>query len=126
VNALHIKLTHSRLKLGHKENNKFWEELIAYFPFIRHGPHRKRRVRQFYYCCVCILCRGNVFTGPLPSNDRGIHIQIHRLMGGIYEVRRSDGLRCHDTHTKFHKDWFRHSNVNGGGECSYTNTQRPW
>jgi hypothetical protein len=21
-------------------NKKFWEELIAYFPLIRHGPHR--------------------------------------------------------------------------------------
>jgi hypothetical protein len=21
---------------------KFWEEIIAYFPLIRHGPHRKR------------------------------------------------------------------------------------
>jgi hypothetical protein len=23
-------------------------------------------------------------------------------MGGIYEVRRREGLRCHDIHTKFH------------------------
>jgi hypothetical protein len=23
---------------------KFWEELIAYLPLIRHGPHTKRRV----------------------------------------------------------------------------------
>jgi hypothetical protein len=21
---------------------------------MRHGPHWKRRVRQFFYCCVCI------------------------------------------------------------------------
>jgi hypothetical protein len=33
-------------------------------------------------------------------------------MASIYEVRLSDGLRCHDVHTKFHKDWFRHSKVN--------------
>jgi hypothetical protein len=33
-----------------------------------------------------------------------IQIQTHKLMGGIYEVRRSDGLRCHDIHTKFHTD----------------------
>jgi hypothetical protein len=26
------------------ENKKFWEELIAYFPLIRHVPHRKRLV----------------------------------------------------------------------------------
>jgi hypothetical protein len=36
-------------------------------------------------------------------------------MGGIYEVRRRDGLKCHNIHTKFHTDWFRHSKVDGGG-----------
>jgi hypothetical protein len=45
--------------------------------FIRHGTHWKRRVQQFFYCCVCIRYRGNVSTEPLPSNDRGI--QTHRL-----------------------------------------------
>jgi hypothetical protein len=32
----------------------------------------------FFYCCVCIRCRGNVFTEQLPSNDKGntyCHIQ---------------------------------------------------
>jgi hypothetical protein len=29
-------------------NNKFWEELIAYFPLIRHGPHRKRKSQKWY------------------------------------------------------------------------------
>lgn len=29
--------------------NKFWEELIAYFPLIRRGSHEKRRVQQFFY-----------------------------------------------------------------------------
>jgi hypothetical protein len=43
-----------------------------------------------------IRCRSNVFTEPLPSNDRGIHIQTLRLMGGIYKVRHWDGLGCHD------------------------------
>jgi hypothetical protein len=50
-------------------------------------------------------CRHNVFTEPLPSNDRGIYIQTHTLRGGIYEVRRRDGLGCDDIHTKFHKYW---------------------
>jgi hypothetical protein len=27
---------------------------------------------------------------------KGIHIQPHRLMGGIYEVCHSDELRCRD------------------------------
>jgi hypothetical protein len=38
----------------------------------------------------------------LPSNHKWVHIQTHRLTGEIYEVCRSDGLRCHDIHTKFH------------------------
>jgi hypothetical protein len=33
---------------------------------IWHGPHRKRHVQQFCYCC-----RGKIFTEMLPSNDRG-------------------------------------------------------
>jgi hypothetical protein len=55
---------------------------------------------------LCIRCRGNVFTEPLPSKNR-IHIQAHRLMGRIYEIRRWDGMWCHDILTKFHKDWFK-------------------
>jgi hypothetical protein len=39
---------------------------------IRHGPHWKRRFQQFFCCCVCIRYRGNVYTRPLPSNDRRI------------------------------------------------------
>jgi hypothetical protein len=35
-------------------------------------------------------------------------------MEGIYELRRWDGLRCHDIHTKFHEDWFSHSKVDEG------------
>jgi hypothetical protein len=55
-------------------NKKFWEQLIACFPLIRHGPQRKRRAQQLFYCYVRIRCCGNVFTEPLPSNDMGIHI----------------------------------------------------
>jgi hypothetical protein len=75
-----------------KMRKKFWEKLIADFPLIRHGPHKNRRVQQFFYCCMCICCRGNVFTESLPSNDRGIHIKTHRLIRKIYEMRRWDGL----------------------------------
>jgi hypothetical protein len=39
---------------------------------IRHRPHWKRRVQQFFYCCVCIRYRGNFSTKPLHNNDRGI------------------------------------------------------
>jgi hypothetical protein len=71
------------MKAGIPENKqemskkKFWKELITYFPLIRHEPHTKRCTKQFFYCCICIRCRGNVFSEPLPSNDRGIHIQTY-------------------------------------------------
>jgi hypothetical protein len=40
------------------------------------------------------------------------------LMGGIYEMRRWDGLRWQYIyiHVKFHKDWFGHSKVVRGRE----------
>jgi hypothetical protein len=65
-------------ELSDKENScsnkKFWEELIAYFPFLLQEPHRKRRVQKFFYCYMGIRCRCNVFTEPLPNNDMGIRI----------------------------------------------------
>jgi hypothetical protein len=64
----------------------------------------------------CISCRSNVSTEQLPTNDRGVHMQTHRLMGWIYEVWRWDGLRCHDMHITFHKGWFRHSKVDGDSQ----------
>jgi hypothetical protein len=33
---------------------KFWEELTAYFPFIRHGPHRKRHIQNSCIACVFV------------------------------------------------------------------------
>jgi hypothetical protein len=91
-----------------KNNFKLEQETNRLLPLKRHGPHRKRCVQQLF--CF-ISCRGNVFTKPLPSNDGG-YAYRHRLMGGIYEVRRWDGLSCHDIHTKFNRDWLRHSKVN--------------
>jgi hypothetical protein len=42
---------------------------------IRHELHRKRRAQQFFYYCVYIRCRGNVYTEQLPRNNRGIFTQ---------------------------------------------------
>jgi hypothetical protein len=75
-------------------------------PLLKHGPHIKRHVQQFFYYCVCTRCRSSVFTEPLPNKDRGIHIKT--LIEGFYEVCHWDGLMCHDMHTKFHKDLLRH------------------
>jgi hypothetical protein len=110
--------------LQHNNNKKFWEELIAYYPLIRHGRHRNRRVQQFLYCCVCVRCSVNVSTEPMPSNKRGIQICTHRLMGGICEGRSWDGLRCHDIHINFHKDWFTLTKVDGKGLDSQTHRQQ--
>jgi hypothetical protein len=62
-----------------KFNEKFWEELIPYFPLIRHRSHRKRRVQQSFQCCECFQCRGNVFSDPLNCN---IDIETQRHTGG--------------------------------------------
>jgi hypothetical protein len=32
------------------------------------------------------------------------------------------GSRCHDIHTKFHKDWFRYSKIEGEGGYTYRHT----
>jgi hypothetical protein len=53
-------------------------ELISYFHLIRRGPQGERRVQLFFYC-LFIRYRGNVFTEPLPSNDRGIHIETETV-----------------------------------------------
>jgi hypothetical protein len=71
--------------------------------------HTCIQIYTYLYFWLFECCRGNGFTEPLPSNDRGIHIQTYRMMGWIYEVLRSDGLKCHDVHTKFYKECFSHS-----------------
>jgi hypothetical protein len=35
----------------------------------RDGPNRKHHPQQFFYCCVHVLCSGNMFTEQLPSNS---------------------------------------------------------
>jgi hypothetical protein len=50
-----------------EEFKKFWRKIIAYFSLLRNGPHRKTMRQTIIFCC------GNVFTGPLPSNNRAIH-----------------------------------------------------
>jgi hypothetical protein len=52
---------------------------------IRHRPHIKQGIQQFFYCCLCIRCRRNVFTKSLPSNDRG-NIQAYRQQGYLISL----------------------------------------
>jgi hypothetical protein len=74
---------------------KFWEELPNFLSlhiqcFIRHRPHKKHRVQQLFYCCVCIRCRGNVFIEPLPSNGRllWLHNSGFQALGGGTQTAR--------------------------------------
>jgi hypothetical protein len=50
--VLHVLISRSVSRKPHpvfySTNNKFWGELIAYFSSIRHGPHRKQRLQQFF------------------------------------------------------------------------------
>jgi hypothetical protein len=114
----------------------FFGEPVAYFHFIRHETHIKRRLQQLWVapgkcipsCCLAtirrvtdpqtllwydtdhiknessnnsyifaLLVAVGTFTELLPSNDKVIQIQTHRLIGGIYEARLWDGFRYHET-----------------------------
>jgi hypothetical protein len=63
--------------LTYGESKKFWQEPIAYFPFIRHGPTENDSsndssvfVRVFVVARSCYRAVG---TELLPSNDRIVH-----------------------------------------------------
>jgi hypothetical protein len=81
--------------------------------------HRKRRLQQFFVAAGTSLpsCYVATIKG---YTDRPTDTHTD---GRVYEVCRSDGLICHGIHTKFHKDCFRHSNVDDEG---YADTQIGW
>jgi hypothetical protein len=57
-------------------NKKFWEEPVAYFPLIRHGPHRKQK-------------RGWTQTGKQPSDLISL---LKKILGGGYTNRQQGDL----------------------------------
>jgi hypothetical protein len=51
--------------------------------------HKENDAPSNYSIVACVFVAAvTYFTEPLPSNDRGIHVQTNRLMGDIYVVRR--------------------------------------
>jgi hypothetical protein len=55
---------------GGKDNKKFWEKPVAYFPLIRHEPQRKRRLQQFF------VVAGTSLTSLCLATIARIHVQI--------------------------------------------------
>jgi hypothetical protein len=55
-------------------DKKFWEELIAYVPWYDTYFIEDNASNNSSVFCLCIHWRGEVFAQPLPSSDRGIHI----------------------------------------------------
>jgi hypothetical protein len=52
---------------------KFWRELIVYFPLIWGGSDEKLPAQNFFYCFMCISCSRNVL---LPSNGKENRLEI--------------------------------------------------
>jgi hypothetical protein len=59
------------------------EEWTAYFPLIRHGPHRKRRLQQFF------VAAGTYLPNYLPSNGRGIHRPFFDKTQAAFKMMRT-------------------------------------
>jgi hypothetical protein len=97
----------------------------------RHGPHRRRQVQQFFYCCVCIAAvkilpsrcistiKGSLLSRCL-ATIRGYTYRHTNWWEGLtkFAVEMDSGAMIHE-HTKFHKDWFRHSKVERGNTQTY-------
>jgi hypothetical protein len=93
--------------------------------------------QQLFYCCVYSLPRQRLHRVVTQQRKEGytlpnrclatiwaIHIQAHRLMGGIYEVRRWDGLSCQIYIPSFIKIGSGIQILIGGG--GFTDTQTAW
>jgi hypothetical protein len=74
-------------------------ELIAYFPFSRHGPHTKRCFQQLFYCCMCIRCRRTCLPSRCLATMGRIHIHAHRqsLLASLFPL--SGARRVTDVQT---------------------------
>jgi hypothetical protein len=58
-----------------------------------HGPSRKHRFQQYFYCCMRIPCRGNLFNEPLPRNVSLVYLLISRSL-------RSNGSTHYKTYMR--------------------------
>jgi hypothetical protein len=76
--------------------------------FFTSAPLRWTQVRWYTYQVSWILVQAfKQHWGFAPAIWKAVMLVL--LMGGIYDVCCSNGLRWHDIHTKFHVDWYRRS-----------------
>jgi hypothetical protein len=90
---------------GGRKNNKFLEEVMDFHPLIQHGPHRKKKCAQQFLYCVFIAA-----VTFLPSRCPATIVRYTYSHTDWWEgIMKYDveTLKCHDVHTKFHKDWLR-------------------
>jgi hypothetical protein len=104
-----------------REYKKFLEEIIAYFPLIRHGPHRKRRLQQFFVAAGtrlpshCRLTIGGYTDRPTYSSltlHRPHRNDVSKIFSAVACIRSRGNLftnRClttigRDTHTDTQTD----------------------
>jgi hypothetical protein len=73
------------------KKQKFWEELSAYFPFTT--------MQKKTFVCKRNKANKNIIWQPA---------MLVLLVRVIFGVRRWNGLRCRDIHTKFHEVLFSH------------------
>jgi hypothetical protein len=71
-----------------------WTLLASVVLFITpmHGPSRKHRFQQYFYCSMRIRYRGNVFTEPLPTNGMIRHFRATNA--STQDIRHRKMLTC--------------------------------
>jgi hypothetical protein len=77
-----LRILHSQMFNIYK-NKKFWEELIAYFPWYDTG-HIENDASNNTSVVACVFVTTITFLPSSCLAMMGIHIQTHRLMGGIF------------------------------------------
>jgi hypothetical protein len=92
----------------------------------------KMTFQQFFYCCVCILYRGDVSTEPLPTNDRGIITELlpsndKGIFTGSFPINDRGDTQTHThTHTQ-QRDLISLPNFFQNKESRLKNfCNRPW
>jgi hypothetical protein len=106
------------------KNKKFWEEIIAEFPWYD-TDRKENNASNNSSIVACVFAAAVAFLRSRFLATMGdIHI-CTQTIGSYLWVRRWGGLRCHDIHTKFNDNWFRHSKVYMGDTQTAWSSHKP-